>query len=110
MTTNITIYHIALTEEWNSQLKNESYFPAAYQQEGFIHCSQEYQLKGVVERFFKKAEKVFLLSIDTTKLVAELRLEEASNGDFFPHIYGELNKTAIIKVELISVIDLLSKI
>jgi uncharacterized protein (DUF952 family) len=102
MTNKTTIYHIALAEEWNSQVKNKTYFPAAYQQEGFIHCSIEDQLKGVVERFFKKEEKVFLLTIDTTKLVAELRLEEASTGEFFPHVYGELNKTAIVKVELIS--------
>jgi len=103
MKTDSTIYHFALCEDWESQLKNENYFPSAFLKEGFIHCSKENQLDGVLKRFFKDEDKVVLLTIDSNKIIAELKLEQASNGDFFPHIYGEINKTAIYDVEIISV-------
>ena len=103
MKTETTIYHFALIKEWESQLSSENYFPAAFLYEGFIHCSKRHQLEGVLKRFFKNVEDVVLLTIDSKRISAELKVEAATNGDFFPHVYGKLNKTAIENVELISV-------
>ncbi|MFN5629775.1 MAG: DUF952 domain-containing protein [Bacteroidota bacterium] len=97
------IYHFASIEEWEAQLKNEEYFPSAYLQEGFIHCCTKNQLIGVLKRYFKSSDKVYLVSVDTKKIIAPLKFEQANNGDFFPHIYGKINKSAIVKSELIVV-------
>jgi uncharacterized protein (DUF952 family) len=101
METDLTIYHFATIEEWETQVKNEEYFPSAFLQEGFVHCSNKNQLEGVIKRYFKNTEKVYLITIDTKKLVAALKIEQASNGDFFPHIYGKINKSAIVNFEKI---------
>lgn len=103
MNSNSIIYHIALIEEWEAQLKNEDYFPSAFLQAGFVHCSNKNQLEGVLKRYFKNTDNVYLVTIDTNKLVAELKLEQASNGDYFPHIYGKINKSAIVKFDKIIV-------
>jgi uncharacterized protein (DUF952 family) len=95
------IYHFAAIEEWEAQVKNEEYFPSAFLQEGFVHCSNRNQLEGVIKRYFKNIEKVYLITIDTKKLVAVLKIEQASNGNFFPHIYGKINKSAIVNFEKI---------
>jgi uncharacterized protein (DUF952 family) len=103
MEKDLTIYHFTTIEEWDSQLQNEDYFPSAFLKEGFIHCSKKEQLKGVLERFFKNVDEVYLLKISATKLTAQLKVEKASNGDFFPHVYGKINKTAIDEIEKILV-------
>lgn len=95
------IYHFATIEEWETQLKNEEYFPSAFLQEGFVHCSNKKQIEGVIKRYFKNIEQVYLVTIDTKKLIPALKIEQASNGDFFPHIYGKINKSAIVKFEKI---------
>ncbi len=97
------IYHFATIEGWEAQQKNEEYFPSAFLQEGFIHCCTKNQLEGVLKRYFKSSDKVYLITVDTKKVVAPLKIELASNGDFFPHIYGKINKSAIVKSELIVV-------
>jgi uncharacterized protein (DUF952 family) len=39
-----------------------------------------------------------ILCIDADKVKAEIRYEKAENGEFFPHIYGELNVDAVYEV------------
>ena len=46
------IYHITTSQEWNDALKTGSYEATSLKEEGFIHCSQQEQLAGVLERYF----------------------------------------------------------
>ena len=47
------IYHVTTLKEWEAaKLKNE-YTPDNYEQDGFIHCSVEKQIPGVLDRFYK---------------------------------------------------------
>ncbi len=64
--------------------------------EGFIHCCKPNQLSYVLERFFEDEEEVLVLGIDPEKLEPELRYEQASNGELFPHIYGSINQEAVV--------------
>jgi uncharacterized protein (DUF952 family) len=45
---------------------------------------------------FKGIEKVWILTIDSDLLTSKLVIEASRNGEQFPHIYGVLNKTAIV--------------
>lgn len=47
--------------------------------------------------FFNQKELVLLL-IDSDKVQAEIRYEEAEIGELFPHVYGELNIDAVYQV------------
>jgi uncharacterized protein (DUF952 family) len=93
------IYHIVLPEAWESAKGRPSYAADSLESEGFIHCSFESQLEGVVSRYYSKAERIFVLKLDTEKLRSRLVKEESTNGEIYPHLYGRLNMDAIVDVE-----------
>ena len=93
------IYHVALPSDWAKYQGRPSYQTESLQTEGFIHCSYSNQLPGVLKRYFSKAAKVVVLTIDTEKLRSKLIAETSSGGESFPHIYGRLNHDAVISVE-----------
>ncbi len=93
------IYHVATSEDWNMHLTNSTYEPEAYAKERFIHCSTKEQVQGVVQRYYAGQKNLILLHIDETKLTVEWKYEEASNKELFPHVFGPINKEAIVTVE-----------
>ena len=79
------------------------YEAESFKKEGFIHASKENQVQGVLKRYYKNQPNLLLLHIDENKLTAPLRYELASSvNEEFPHIYGQLNLGAVIKVEEIN--------
>lgn len=93
------IYHITTTEAWKLANLNGCYEASSLTSEGFIHCSTEPQVKGVLERYFNGRSDLLKLVIDTDKLQAPLKFELApSVNEEFPHIYGLLNLDAVIGV------------
>jgi uncharacterized protein (DUF952 family) len=93
------IYHVTLPANWARYKDRPSYQTESLQTEGFIHCSYAGQLPGVLERYFSKADKVVVLTIDTEKLRSKLIAETSTGGEAFPHIYGRLNHDAVVSVE-----------
>ncbi len=93
------IYHFVLPEVWEHFKTRPSYEAESLATEGFIHCSYEHQLDAVLERYYKDAKEVIILSIETDKVLAKL-VEEPSTGDeIYPHIYGRLNHNAVVSAE-----------
>jgi uncharacterized protein (DUF952 family) len=93
------IYHITTKTEWEQQSAAAHYKSQSLNQEGFIHCcSTDLQVKGVLQKYFVEQTDLLLLYIEPTKLTAELKYELATNQEVFPHIYGEMNKEAIVKI------------
>ncbi len=93
------IYHIVLPEVWE-KFKEEKFYEAdSLASEGFIHCSFADQLEVVFERYYKDAEKVLILTIDTEKLTSKLIEEFSTNNEIYPHIYGGINRNAIVGIE-----------
>jgi uncharacterized protein (DUF952 family) len=95
------IYHIATSEDWKLHLANAMYEPNGFSNEGFIHCSTREQVPGVLERYYTGIKNLVLLHIDESKLTAALKYEEATNKELFPHVFGPINKDAIVKMELL---------
>lgn len=93
------IYHIVLPEVWENFKEKEEYEAESLCSEGFIHCSFAEQLDGVLQRYYKGAEKVLILSLDTEKLTSELVNEPSTNNEIYPHIYGKINKSAIVEIK-----------
>ncbi len=58
------IYHLTTVEEWEDAQDKGSYEPSSFIREGFIHCSTEEQLEGVMQRHFKKQENLVKLVIE----------------------------------------------
>ena len=68
-------------------------------EEGFIHCSTKEQIAEVLKRYYANQKELMLLHINPVLLIAELKYEIATQGDLFPHVYGAINRDAIIKIE-----------
>jgi uncharacterized protein (DUF952 family) len=93
------IYHIVLPEVWETAKDRPSYQAESLETEGFIHCSYESQLDGVISRYYSGTERITVLKLDTEKLRSKLIEEPSTNGEIYPHLYGRLNLDAIVDVE-----------
>jgi uncharacterized protein (DUF952 family) len=92
------IYHIVLPESWDEQKDNESHEHESLRTEGFIHCSYAGQLDGVLERYYSGAGRVLILHIDPELLTSKLVDEASTGGEIYPHIYGKINRGAIVEI------------
>ncbi|MFZ4057624.1 MAG: DUF952 domain-containing protein [Ferruginibacter sp.] len=91
------IYHVTTIPEWTNAQANGFYAAASLPIEGFIHCSTESQVKGVLERYYQNVSALILLHIDENLLTAELKYELApSVNESFPHVYGTINIDAVL--------------
>lgn len=94
------IYHVTTTAEWKAAQDNGFYESPSLKAEGFIHCSQEHQVAGVLERYFAGKTDLVKLVIDTDKLTSRFIFEwSPSTADTFPHVYGTINLEAVVDVE-----------
>jgi uncharacterized protein (DUF952 family) len=98
------IYHIITVDQWNIQKNNLYYSVASIAIEGFIHCSTQEQLMTTIGRYYANEKEVVVLTIDVSKLEPELKYELApSVNELFPHIFGELNLSAVVEIKVIPV-------
>lgn len=95
----MTIYHIVLPEVWAQFNEKDFYEAESLQTEGFIHCSFAEQIDGVLQRYYKGVEKVLLLTIEPEKLTSKLVNEPSTNNEIYPHIYGQINREAIVEIK-----------
>lgn len=93
------IYHIVLPETWERFKDDYEYEAESLRDEGFIHCSYRHQLDEVLQRYYKDAGKVLILHINPHLLKSELVAEPSTNREIYPHIYGKINKSAVVNVE-----------
>jgi uncharacterized protein (DUF952 family) len=97
------IYHVTTAAEWKAAQDSGFYETVSLKEEGFIHCSQENQVAGVLERYFAGKPDIVKLVIDTDKLSNKFVFEwSPSTADTFPHVYGAINLEAVVKVEKIN--------
>lgn len=92
------IYHIVLPADW-ATFTGDEYAAASLSSEGFIHCSYDRQLEGVLLRYYSRAARVLILSLDTDMLTSKLVEEPSTGGEVYPHIYGTINRDAIVGVD-----------
>ena len=90
------IYHIVLPEVW-AAFDTGLYRHASLADEGFIHCSFEDQLDGVIERYYNGVENVVILEIDSDRLMSRMIKEPSTNSEIYPHVYGPINRDAIVR-------------
>jgi glutathione S-transferase len=96
------IYHLALEDEWRAAERAGDYRRSTLEESlddvGFIHCSFATQVQQTADRFYRGRRDVVLLTIDTSRLQAEVEVE-----NLFPHIYGPLPVDAVIRVDAVPV-------
>ncbi len=100
------IYHLTTLQEWEDAQDKGIYEPPSFQREGFIHCSTEEQLEGVIKKHFKQHENLVKLVIDPLRLTSSLRYDkDKGQQQEFPHIYGPLNLEAVTQITFLDPIS-----
>jgi len=90
------IYHITTAGDLEAARPKGFYEHPSLTAEGFIHCSQENQVAGVLERYFEGQTNLIKLVIDTDRLTSHFVFDwSPSTQDTFPHIYGPINLDAV---------------
>lgn len=93
------IYHVTTKKEWEQAKLQNEYKPVDYDKDGFIHCSIERQVPGVLDRFYKGQTDLVKLKIEKAKVERPVLFELAQDLDeLFPHIYGPLNLESVMDV------------
>ena len=100
------IFHIVRRTDWDSAVARGLYEPPSLVIEKFIHCSTIAQLTNTAARHYHGKTGLVVLCIDESRLKASLRyespapaLDKKQNPDtLFPHIYGQLNPDAVVRV------------
>lgn len=64
--------------------------------DGYIHLSTASQLKRIVKKYYQTDQNCVLLKIQYSAIVSKLKWEPNSQGEIFPHYYGEINKSAVL--------------
>lgn len=91
------IYHIVLPDVW-AAFDTDLYKHASLESEGFIHCSFADQLDAVIGRYYSSEKSVVVLEIDSDRLMSRMIKEPSTNNEIYPHIYGPINRDAIVAV------------
>jgi uncharacterized protein (DUF952 family) len=98
------IFHLALLRDWEEAQRTGAYTVStrgrSLAEEGFIHASRADQWTGVRDRFYGDVtEPMVLLQIDPALLDVPVIDEPPfpSATETFPHIYGPLPVTAVVK-------------
>jgi uncharacterized protein (DUF952 family) len=100
------ILHITTPNEWEKAQLEGEYTAPSLQTDGFIHCSMIKQTVDTANIFFRGQSGLMLMCIDENKLKSECKYEDPSGGGqhdpgvgkLFPHVYGPINLSAVIKV------------
>jgi uncharacterized protein (DUF952 family) len=89
------LFHIAVRSEWDAA--GDDYAPAAFADEGFVHCSFAEQVVATAGRYYKGRDDLVLLEIDDARLTSPVTVEPSpSSGEDFPHIYGRVDRRAVV--------------
>jgi uncharacterized protein (DUF952 family) len=103
----VFIYHLVLRAEFLSQIRDNSYKPLRFSEDGFIHCTEGEDMTVLVANdYFSKANDLLILKINLKKIQAKVLFEKPipiqGGGNshlkkdvLFPHIYGSLNLDSI---------------
>jgi uncharacterized protein (DUF952 family) len=92
------IYHLTPAEYFNGLPADQPYFPREFARDGFTHCTKgEERLLLVADTIYRRVPGDFLaLVIDERKVTSPLKYDNVG-GMMFPHIYGPLNRDAIVR-------------
>ena len=93
------IYHVTTAAAWKRAANDNVYAPEAFAHEGFIHACYSSQIEGVLQRYFNGLSDLLLLHIEESQLTSAVKEELSTENGMFPHIYGKINKDAIVRIE-----------
>jgi len=107
------IYHIVQESDFLPLLTEHGYYPANFQESGFVHCALEASVISVANDYYSDVDdRLLLLKIDPLKLSSQTRFEppepvkgisesHMTTSSVFPHVYGPIEECAVEGVGLL---------
>ncbi|BBY36239.1 glutathione S-transferase [Mycobacterium mantenii] len=96
------LVHLCGTEQWAQAREQGGIRPDAAGGAAFIHLSAPEQVHLPANRLYRGRRDLILLHIDPAGLTAPVRWEPGVSTDpasmLFPHLYGPLPVTAVVRV------------
>lgn len=94
------IFHICRAEEWRAAQARGQYDGSSQDQaDGFIHFSGADQVVESAAKHRAGQTGLLLLTVDADRLGGALKWEASRGGALFPHLYGPLPLTAVLRAE-----------
>ena len=96
----IVLYKICTAAQWRVAERDGVFRGSDVDRhDGFIHFSTAAQVVETAAKHFAGQNDLLLVRVDSTKLGNRLKWEPSRSGTLFPHLYGDLHLSAVIKVE-----------
>ena len=99
------IYHLAARADWQAAVAGYEYRAPSLDAEGFIHaCADAAQLDRTAARRFPGRADLLILDVDAARLPATAPVvrEAARSGEIYPHIYGPIPLTAVVRIRALA--------
>lgn len=86
-----TIFKITTKAEWQ-QAQTKGLFEGSVddKRDGFIHLSNQQQLRTTLDKHFKGQKDLILLAFEDSDLGPSLKWEPSRDDQLFPHLYAPL--------------------
>src|SRR5262245_41896940 len=94
------IYKICTAAEWQASQNAGIYRGSAVDhRDGFIHFSTAGQSVETATKHFSGQRDLMLIAVDADALGEKLKWEPSRGGALFPHLYGELDLKAVLRID-----------
>lgn len=90
--------HMVPAAVWAGRHPDEPYLPAAYPEDGFVHCTDgDAGMVETANRFYRDDPRPFVvLTVDLEATGSPWRFDD--EAERFPHIYGPIDPAAVLDV------------
>lgn len=90
--------HLVPEPVWRAHDPARPYLPAAWEQDGFVHCTDgDDEMLAVANRFYADDPRPFLLlTVDLDRNGSPWRFDDPERR--YPHVYGPLDPAAVSAV------------
>ncbi len=100
MTEPSHIYKISPKAEWDAAMATGRFTGAPIDvADGYIHFSTAEQVAETAAKHFHGQEDLILAAIDAHELGEALKYEVSRGGALFPHLYSDLQMSAVVWVK-----------
>lgn len=95
------IFHLCPPEAWDEALDAGLYHGLEEDRwSGFLHFSTAAQVRESAARHRADVARLVMLTVDGTSLGDALKWEKSRGGALFPHFYGPLPLSAVLRVDV----------
>ena len=90
--------HLVPEEIWDTHDPATPYLPAAYPEDGFVHCTDgDDEMVAVANRFYAADPRAFLLlTLDLERTGSPWRFDDPERK--YPHVYGPIDPASVTEV------------